>query len=64
MAPWHACTQGFVFWSVLTGAFHFTSLVIHIADERPITFKDEDTDQLWRCFYRCGDAPAADRGLA
>ena len=39
-------------WSIVSGALHTIALVRLLLDERRITFKNEDEEQLWRFFYR------------
>lgn len=41
-----------IIWSALSGALHIVALVRLILDERRITFKTDDEEQLWRFFYR------------
>ncbi|PRW58379.1 hypothetical protein C2E21_2934 [Chlorella sorokiniana] len=42
-------------WSVLCLLFHGYSLARLVWDERPVGFRSEDEEQLWRFFYRrCG----------
>lgn len=41
-----------IIWSAISGFFHIFALVRLVADERRITFADEDEEAMWRFFYR------------
>jgi hypothetical protein len=41
-----------VIWSGLSGMLHILALIRLLADERPIKFRNEEEEQLWRFFYR------------
>jgi hypothetical protein len=41
-----------VIWAALSGTLHILALIRLLADERPIKFKTEEEEQLWRFFYR------------
>jgi hypothetical protein len=41
-----------VIWAALSGTLHLLALFRLLLDERPIKFKNEEEEQLWRFFYR------------
>lgn len=41
-------------WSAAIGTLHFVNFLQLLWDERPIKFRNEDEEQLWRFFYRRG----------